>query len=159
MRRRNRRFRTRPPVARKPSALAGPDDFSSLPTVLDTTQTSFYNVFRCLAGTTAAITRPRSASAEKGIRIPEHAQRLVEKQQADPDTPLGTTQRYRIVELDNQGRQMPYGPYDLELDGGEVSHETWAAGIDWGNADSSPDADPAGDGLPNMQEYLAGECH
>ena len=77
-------------------------------------------------------------------------------EQADPGAPLGTTQRYRIVELDGYGRLLTYGPYELELDGGEISYETWAAGIDWGDADSSRDADPDGDGLTNWQEYLAG---
>ena len=57
---------------------------------------------------------------------------------------------------DDQGRLLYYGPYELELDGGEISYDTWAAGIDWDGADPSPDADPDGDGLTNWQEYLAG---
>jgi len=77
-------------------------------------------------------------------------------EQADPGAPLGTTQIYRIIELDNQGRLLPYGPYELALDGGEISYDTWAAGIVWGDADASRDADPDGDGLTNWQEYLAG---
>jgi hypothetical protein len=78
-------------------------------------------------------------------------------EQADPGAPPGTVQRYWIVELDGQGRLRSYGPYDLELSGGEISYATWAAaGIDWGAADSSPGADPDGDGLSNWQEYLAG---
>jgi hypothetical protein len=77
-------------------------------------------------------------------------------EQADPDAPTGTVQRYRIVELDNQGRQTAYGPYDLALDGGEVSFVTWAAAIEWARADSGPSADPDGDGLSSFQEYLSG---
>jgi hypothetical protein len=77
-------------------------------------------------------------------------------EQADPGAPLGTTQRYQIVELDNSGRLIPYGPYDLVLDGGEVSYETWAAGIAWGGRNSSRTADADGDGLSNFQEYVAG---
>ncbi len=77
-------------------------------------------------------------------------------EQADVNAPPGTTQRYRILELDNQGRLLPYGPYDLELDGGEISYATWAAEIDWNGADADADADPDGDGLTNFQEYLAG---
>jgi uncharacterized repeat protein (TIGR01451 family) len=77
-------------------------------------------------------------------------------EQADPDAPVGTVQRYQIVELDNQGRLLAYGPYDLALDGGEVSFATWAAAIEWARADSGPNADPDGDGLTNFQEYLSG---
>ncbi len=76
--------------------------------------------------------------------------------QADATAPPGTTQRYRIVELDHQGRLLPYGPYDLELDGGEISFATWSAGMTWDGADADADADPDGDGLTNFQEYLAG---
>ena len=38
---------------------------------------------------------------------------------ADPGAIPGTTQRYRIIELDNRGLLLPYGPYDLELAGTE----------------------------------------
>jgi len=77
-------------------------------------------------------------------------------EQADPDVAPGSVQRYQIVEFDNQGRLLAYGPYDLTLDGGEVSYATWAADIDWADADSDPNADPDGDGLTNVEEYLAG---
>ena len=77
-------------------------------------------------------------------------------EQADPDiNPVGM-KRYRIVELDMWGDYWYYGPYDLVMTGGAVSYDNWAAGIDWGDADSSPDADPDGDGRTNWQEYLAG---
>lgn len=75
---------------------------------------------------------------------------------ADPGAPLGATQRYQIVELDNSGRLIPYGPYDLALDGGEISYESWAAGIAWGARNSSRTGDADGDGLTNFQEYVAG---
>ncbi len=78
-------------------------------------------------------------------------------EQADSDAPLGTVQEYRIVEVAGPNQvETIYGPWVLELDGGEVSYATWAAGIDWGDADSSPDADPDGDGMTNFEEYLAG---
>ncbi len=77
-------------------------------------------------------------------------------EQADPGAPLGTKQRYWIVELDGAGRLSAYGPYEMELDGGKISYETWTTGIAWNGTDSSPDADPDGDSLTNWQEYLAG---
>ncbi len=76
--------------------------------------------------------------------------------QADPEAPLGTVQIYRIVEVDFSGRHNHYGPYELELDGGEVSFDRWATGIDWNGADASANADPDGDGLSNFREYMAG---
>lgn len=77
-------------------------------------------------------------------------------EQRDPDAPVGTVQRYQIVELDTLNRQLYYGPYDLDLDGGEISYATWVAGNVWVSADSAPNADPDRDGLTNFQEYLAG---
>jgi uncharacterized repeat protein (TIGR01451 family)/fimbrial isopeptide formation D2 family protein len=77
-------------------------------------------------------------------------------EQVDADVPLTGTQRYRIIEQDTQGSRRVFGPYELAIDGGESSYETWAAGIDWGDADAGADADPDGDGLTNREEYLAG---
>jgi hypothetical protein len=77
-------------------------------------------------------------------------------EQADPDAPIGTVQCYRIIKVDDQGRLEALGPYDLALDGGEVSFATWAAAIEWDRADSGPNADPDGDGLSSFQEYLSG---
>lgn len=76
--------------------------------------------------------------------------------QADPNAPVGTVQRYRIIEVDFSGREIVYGPYELPLDGGEISYAAWAEDVDWDGADSNTEADPDSDGLSNFEEYLAG---
>ncbi len=68
----------------------------------------------------------------------------------------GETHTWRIVELDNQGRLLIYGPYTVTVDGTAISYETWAAGIDWNGANSSRDGNADGDGFTNFEEYLAG---
>ncbi|MCK5528931.1 MAG: carboxypeptidase regulatory-like domain-containing protein, partial [Kiritimatiellae bacterium] len=67
----------------------------------------------------------------------------------------GGTYSWRIVELDNQGRLLKYGPYTVTVDGAVINYESWAAGVDWLGADSSRTADADGDALNNFEEYLA----
>ncbi len=65
------------------------------------------------------------------------------------------TYTWRIIELDNKGNQVSYGPYTVTVDGVAISYDNWAAGIDWQGEDSSRYADADGDGFKNFEEYLA----
>ena len=82
-------------------------------------------------------------------------------EEVDPDAVVGETYTYRLVELENSGNILYYGPYELTVNGPGHTYEDWAVGHFTPEelADSSisgRDSDPDGDGLTNWQEFLAG---
>ena len=81
-------------------------------------------------------------------------------EETDPDAQAGGTYQWRLVELENDGDELTYGPYQLTVDGPGRTYADWAA------ANFTPEelADPAisgqaadadDDGLTNGQEFLA----
>ncbi len=82
-------------------------------------------------------------------------------EETDPGAEPGGTYVYRLVELENDGDILYYGPYTLTVDGPGRTYEDWAAANFTVEqladpAISGEDADPDGDGLTNGQEFLAG---
>ena len=82
-------------------------------------------------------------------------------EEIDPGAVSGGTYLYRLVELENDGDELVYGPYELTVDGPGRTFADWAAEhftpeelLDPGIG--GEDADPDGDGLSNHQEFLAG---
>ena len=82
-------------------------------------------------------------------------------EEIDPGAEAGGTYRYRLVELENDGDILYYGPYELTVDGPGRTYDDWAAAHFTEQELTDPaisgrDADPDGDGLTNEQEFLAG---
>ena len=79
-------------------------------------------------------------------------------EQADPAAAAGGTYVYRLVELEQDGRERLHGPYTLTVDGPGRTYTDWAAvqfGADAAAAQAGRAADPDGDGLANEQEFWA----
>ena len=72
-------------------------------------------------------------------------------EEADPTAVAGGTYVYRLVELENDGDELTYGPYTLTVDGPGRTYDDWAAEHSVGGRDEDAD----GDGLTNGQEFLA----
>jgi hypothetical protein len=110
------------------------------------------------------------ARARGGRRVGAHQPRLlpfplfgvapIVYEEVDPGAAAGGTYLYRLVELENDGDEPVYGPYELTVDGPGRTYDDWAAG-NFAPGDvadpaiSGPRADPDGDGLTNWQEFLA----
>ena len=82
-------------------------------------------------------------------------------EEVDPAAVAGGTYVYRLVEMENDGDILYYGPYVLTVDGPGRTYEDWAAAnfTEPELADpaiSGRAADPDGDGLTNWEEFLAG---
>ena len=81
-------------------------------------------------------------------------------EEVDPSAEAGGTYVYRLVELENDGDILYYGPYELTVDGPGRTYDDWAAANFTAEeladpAISGAEADPDGDGLDNRQEFLA----
>ncbi len=74
----------------------------------------------------------------------------------DNDVLSGNKYTWRIVEQNNQGHLLYYGPYSATVDGTAISYELWATNFNWGSNDSSKSGDADHDGMNNYEEYLAG---
>ncbi len=72
-------------------------------------------------------------------------------EEIDPTAVAGGTYVYRLVELENDGDELTYGPYTLTVDGPGRTYDDWAAEHSVGGRDEDAD----GDGLTNGQEFLA----
>ena len=81
-------------------------------------------------------------------------------EETDPGVQAGGTYSWRLVELENSGNELTYGPYLLTVDGPGRTYADWAAAHFTPEeladpALSGPDADPDGDHLTNGEEFLA----
>jgi hypothetical protein len=82
-------------------------------------------------------------------------------EEVDPGAEVGGTYVYRLVEMENDGDILFYGPYTLTVDGPGRTYEDWAAANFTAEELANPaisgrEADPDGDRLSNWQEFLAG---
>ena len=82
-------------------------------------------------------------------------------EEVDPGAVSGGTYVYRLVEMENDGDILTYGPYTLTVDGPGHTYDDWAAEHFTAEELADPSisgraADPDGDGLTNAQEFLAG---
>ena len=82
-------------------------------------------------------------------------------EEVDPEAVSGGTYVYRLVERENDGDILYYGPYTLTVDGPGRTYDDWAAEHFTAEELADPalsghGADPDGDGLTNEQEFLAG---
>ena len=81
-------------------------------------------------------------------------------EEVDPGAVSGATYVYRLVEMENDGDLLTYGPYALTVDGPGRTYQDWAAEHFTAEeltdpAISGEEADPDGDGRSNWEEFLA----
>lgn len=82
-------------------------------------------------------------------------------EEVDPSAVSGGTYVYQLVEMENDGDLLTYGPYELTVDGPGHTYADWAAANftpeELANpAISGEGADPDEDGRSNWEEFLAG---
>jgi hypothetical protein len=78
----------------------------------------------------------------------------------DPEAVPGGTYTYRLIEIENTGTRNTYGPFTVTVDADNAEFaawlEQWFGEVSLGDVLELMEADPDGDGMTNLEEFLAG---